>query len=189
MRNCYCITRQGCAAAITTATTNSLKLAAPHCLSVRSLLRLREAAERPGRQLRLRAHIRTRSQMPIPRPVNRWGIPSSRNTMNYGIDRSDGQRAFLRRAARVVRKKIASLCSEGTRHRCPLGSITSFTPREATVIQRPLRIRVLSSLVSGSPLNKKTKQTPGQSGKDGERTAGRDACCQWTAAHASRQAH
>ena len=96
----------------------SLKLAAPRRLSqVRSLLRLRGAAERPGRHLRLRARIRTRSQMPIPQPVNSWGVQSTRNILNYGTDRSDGQRAFLRRAARVVRKKIAGLCPEGTRHR------------------------------------------------------------------------
>ena len=115
--------------------------------------------------------------MPIPRPVNSLGTQSSRNTMIYEIDRSDGQRAFLRRAARVVRKKVASLCPEGTRHRCPLGNITSFAPREATVLQRRLRIRVFPSPVPGLPLNKKIKQnTPWQSGTDGERTSGRDAC-------------
>ena len=166
------------AARITTATTNPSQLAAPHCLSrVRSLLRLREAAERPGRQRRLRAYFTTRSWMPILRPVNSLGTQSSRNTMIYEIDRSDGQRAFLRRAARVVRKKVASLCPEGTRHRRPLGNITSFAPREATVLQRRLRIRVFPSPVPGLPLNKKIKQnTPWQSGTDGERTSGRDAC-------------
>ena len=101
--------------------------------------------------------------------------------MIYEIDRSDGQRAFLRRCARraahVVRKKVASLCPEGTKHRSPLGSITSFAPRESTVIQRRLRIRVFSLPVTGLPLNKKIKQnTPWQSGTDGERTSGRDAC-------------
>ena len=131
-RDSYPTTLTSRAARITTATTNPSQLAAPHCLSrVRSLLRLREAAERPGRQRRLRAYFTTRSWMPIPRPVNSLGTQSSRNTMIYEIDRSDGQRAFLRRAARVVRKKVASLCPEGTRHRCPLGSITSFAPREA----------------------------------------------------------
>jgi hypothetical protein len=111
-----------------------LKLAAQHCLAqVRSLLRLRGAAGRPGRYRRLQAHIKTRSQMPIPRPVNSLGIQSSRNTTNSGIDRFDGQRAFLRRTAREVRNKEAILCPDGTRHRCPLGSITSFALREATV--------------------------------------------------------
>jgi len=166
----------------------SSKLAAPHCLSqVRSLLRLRGAFERPGRQRRLRAHIKTRSRRPIPQPVNSWGVQSARNILNYGTDRSDGQRAFLRRTARVVRKKIAIRCPEGTRHRSPLGSITFFAPREATVIRRPLRICDVSSPVLGSPLNKKTKQnTPWQSGTDGERTSGRDAC--WTAGERARVA-
>ena len=104
------------------------------------------------------------------------GVQSTRNTVIYEIDRSDGQRAFLRRAARVVRKKVASLCPEGTRHRCPLGSITSFAPREATVIQRRLRIPDFSLPVRGLPLNKKIKQNTWQSGTDGERTSGRDAC-------------
>ena len=44
---------------ISTATTNSSQLAAPHCLSrVRSLLGLRGASERPGRQRRLRARLK-----------------------------------------------------------------------------------------------------------------------------------
>ena len=161
-RDSYPTTITSRAARITTATTNPSQLAAPHCLSrVRSLLRLRGAAERPGRQRRLRAHTRQRSRMPITRPVNSRGVQSTWNTMIYEIDRSDGQRAFLRREARVVRKKVASLCPEGTRHRCPLGSITSFAPREATVLpsQRRLRIRVFPSPVPGLPLNKKIKQT------------------------------
>ena len=162
---------------ISTATTNPSQLAAPHCLSrVRSLWRLRGASERPGRQQRLRAHTRERSRMPITRPVNSRGVQSTRNTMIYEIDRSDGQRAFLRRAAHVVRKKVASLCPKGTEHRCPLGSITSFAPRESTVIQRRLRIRVFSLPVPGLPLNKKIKQNTWQSGTDGERTSRRDAC-------------
>ena len=163
---------------ISTATTNLSQLAAPHRLSrVRSLLGLRGASERPGRQRRLRAHTRKRSRMPITRPVNSRGVQSTRNTMIYEIDRSDGQRAFLRRAAHVVRKKVASLCLEGTRHRSPLGSITSFAPRESTVIQRRLRIRDFSLPAPGLPLNRKIKQnTPWQSGTDGERTSGRDAC-------------
>ena len=177
-RDSYPTTPRCRAATINTATTSYLKLAAPHCSSqVRSLLRLRGAAERPGRQRRLRAHFTTRSRMPILRPVNSLGTQSSQKTRIYEIERSDGQRAILRRAAHVVRKKIASLCPEGTRHRSPLGNITSFAPRESTVIQRRLRIRVLSLPVPGGlPLNKKIKQnTPWQSGTDGERTLGRDA--------------
>ena len=163
---------------ISTATTNSSQLAAPHCLSqVRSLLGLRGASERPGRQRRLRAHTRKRSRMPITRPVNSRGVQSTRNTVIYEIDRSDGQRAFLRRAAHVVWKKVAGLCPEGTKHRSPLGSLTSFAPCESTVIQRRLRIRVFSLPVSGLPLiNKKIKQNTWQSGTDGERTSRRDAC-------------
>ena len=178
MRSCYCTHETSRAARIYTATTNFSKLAAPHCLPrVRSLLRLREAAERPGRQRRLRAHTSKRLRMPITRPVNSRGVQSTRNILISGIDRSDGQRAFLRRAAHVVRKKVASLCPEGTKHRSPLGSFTSFAPRESTVIQRRLRIRVFSLPVTGLPRNKKIKQnTPWQSGTDGERTSGRDAC-------------
>ena len=161
---------------ISTATTNSSQLAAPHCLSrVRSLWGLRGASERPGRQRRLRAHTRERSRMPITRPVNSRGVQSTRNTVIYEIDRSDGQRAFLRRAAHVVRKKVAGLCPEGTKHRSPLGSLTSFAPRESTVIQRRLRIRVFSLPVSGLP-PKKINQNTWQSGTDGERTSRRDAC-------------
>ena len=176
-RDSYPTTLTSRAARITTATTNPSQLAAPHCLSrVRSLLRLRGASERPGRQRRLRAHTRKRSRMPITRPVNSRDVQSTRNTVIYEIDRSDGQRAFLRRAAHVVRKKVAGLCPEGTKHRSPLGSLTSFAPRESTVIQRRLRIRVFSLPVSGLPLNKKIKQNTWQSGTDGERTSRRDAC-------------
>ena len=172
-RDNYPPQKGGSAATINTATTSYLKLAAPHCSSqVRSLLRLRGAAERPGRHLRLRAHLTARSLMPIPRPVNSLGTQLSQNTMIYEMVRSDGQRAFLRRAAHVVRKKIASLCPEGTRHRCSLGTITSFAPRESTVFQRRLRIRVCSSPVPGLPLNKKIKQNT----ETGERTSRRDAC-------------
>jgi hypothetical protein len=133
-----------------------LKLAPPHRLpQVRSLLRLRRAAGRPGRNRRLRAQTETRSQMPISRPVNSRSIQSSRNTTNSGIDRFDSQRTFLRRTAHEVRNKKAILCPDGTRHRCPLGSITSFAPREATVTQRRLRIPDFSSPVRGLPLKKK----------------------------------
>jgi hypothetical protein len=153
-----------------------LKLAAQHCLShVRSLLRLRRAAGRPGRNRRLRAQTETRSRMPIFRLVNSWGNQLSRNTTNSGIDRFDGQRAFLRRAVREVRNKEAVLRPDGTRHRCSLGSITSFAPREATVTQR--RLRIPDSLpVRGLPLNKKTRKNSLQFGSDGNGTSGRAAC-------------
>jgi hypothetical protein len=153
-----------------------LKLAAQHCLShVRSLLRLRRAAGRPGRNRRLRAQTETRSRMPIFRLVNSWGNQLSRNTTNSGIDRFDGQRAFLRRAVREVRNKEAVLRPDGTRHRCSLGSITSFAPREATVTQR--RLRIPDSLpVRGLPLNKKTRKNSLQFGPDGNGTSGRAAC-------------
>ena len=165
------------AATENTATTSFSKLAAQHCSpQIRSCLRLRVAAAQPGRDNSLRAHTETRAQMPILRQVNSLGIQSSRNTMNSGIDRFDGQRAFLRHAEREVRDKIAILCPDGTYHRCPLGSITGFAPREATVTQRPLRIRGFSSPVMGLPLNKKTSQTTLQSGTDGNGTSGRAAC-------------
>jgi hypothetical protein len=154
-----------------------LKLAAQHCLShVRSLLRLRGAAGRPGRNRRLRAQTETRSRMPTLRLVNSWGNQLSRNATNSGIDRFDGQRAFLRRAVREVRNKEAVLCLDGTRHRCPLSNITSFAPREATVTQRRLRIPDSSLPVRGLPLNKKTRQNTLQSGPDGYGTSGRAAC-------------
>ena len=153
-----------------------LKLAPQHCLSrVRSLLRLRGAAGRPGRNRRLRAQTETRSRMPILRLVSSWVTQLSRNTTNSGIDRFDGQRAFLRRTVREVRNKEAVLCPDGTRHRCPLGSITSFASLEATVTQR-LRIPDLSLPVRGLPLNKKTRQNTLQSGPDGHGTSGRAAC-------------
>jgi hypothetical protein len=154
-----------------------LKLAAQHCLShVRSLLRLRGAAGRPGRNRRLRAQTETRSQMPIIRLVNSWGNQLSRNATNSGIDRFDGQRAFLRRAVREVRNKEAVLCPDGTRHRCPLGSITSFAPLEATVTQRRLHSEPLITCTGPPPFNKKTRQNTLQSGLDGHGTSGRAAC-------------
>ena len=178
MRNCYCTHETSRAdGRISTATTNPSQLAAPHCLSrVRSLWRLRGASERPGRQQRLRAQTETRSRMPIFRLVNSWGNQLSRNATNSGIDRFDGQRAFLRRAVREVRNKKAVLCPDGTRHRCPLGSITSFAPREATVTQRRLRIPDSSLPVRGLPLNKKTRKNSLQFGPDGNGTSGRAAC-------------
>ena len=148
------VTRIATVAAATenTATIGFSKLAAQHCsLQIRSCLRLRAAAAQPGRDNSLRAHTETRAQMPILRQVNSLGIQPSRNTMNSGIDRFDGQRAFLRHAEREVRDKIAILCPDGTYHRCPLGSITGFAPREATVTQRPLCIRGFSITCNGSP--------------------------------------
>ncbi len=71
--------------------------------------------------------------------------------------------------------KEAVLCPDGTRHQCPLGSITSFAPLEATVTQR-LRIPNLSLPVRGLPPNKKTRQNTLQSGPDGHGTSGRAAC-------------
>jgi hypothetical protein len=174
--NYYCLRKQWFGNHNNPCHYHFLKLAPQHCLSrVRSLLRLRGAAGRPGRNRRLRAQTETRSQMPILRPVNSWGTQLSRNTTNSGIDRFDGQRAFLRRTVREVRNKEAVLCPDGTRHRCPLGSITSFAPLEATVTQR--RLRIPDSLpVRGLPLNKKTSQNSLQSGPDGNGTSGRAAC-------------
>jgi hypothetical protein len=169
--NYYCIRKQWFGNHNNPCHYHFLKLAPQHCLSrVRSLLRLRGAAGRPGRNRRLRAQTETRSRMPIFRLVNSWGNQLSRNTTNSGIDRFDGQRAFLRRAVREVRNKEAVLCLDGTRHRCPLSNITSFAPREATVTQRRLRIPDSSLPVRGLPLNKKTRQT------DGHGTSGRAAC-------------
>jgi hypothetical protein len=174
--NYYCLRKQWFGNHNNPCHYHFLKLAPQHCLSrVRSLLRLRGAAGRPGRNRRLRAQTETRSRMPILRPVNSWGTQLSRNTTNSGIDRFDGQQAFLRRTVREVRNKEAVLCPDGTRHRCPLGSITSFASLEATVTQR-LRIPDLSLPVRGLPLNKKTRQNTLQSGPDGHGTSGRAAC-------------
>jgi hypothetical protein len=151
--NYYCLRKQWFGNHNNPGHYHFLKLAPQHCLSrVRSLLRLRGAAGRPGRNRRLRAQTETRSQMPTLRLVNSWGNQLSRNATNSGIDRFDGQRAFLRRTVREVRSKEAVLCPDGTRHRCPLGSITSFAPREATVTQRRLRIPDSSLPVRGLPL-------------------------------------
>ena len=113
--------------------------------------------------------------MPILRLVNSWGTQLSRNTTNSGIDRFDGQRAFLRRTVREVRNKEAVLCPDGTRHRCPLGSITSFAPLEATVTQR-LHSEPLITCTGPPPFNKKNRQNTLQSGLDGHGTSGRAAC-------------
>ena len=123
-----------------------LKLDAQHCLShIRSLLRLRGAAGRPGRHRRLRARTETRMQMPILRPVNSWGIRSARNIMNYAIDRFDTRRAIPRRALRAPPRKIGISRHQGTSHRCSLGSITR------SMLRRPVQPghepRMLSSLL------------------------------------------
>ena len=118
---------------ISTATTNSSQLAAPHCLSrVRSLLGLRGASERPGRQRRLRAHTRKRSRMPITRPVNSRGVQSTQNILILGVDQTDTRRAIPRRKWRTLRRNVGILPQKGTAQRRPLGSITRFTPRRAT---------------------------------------------------------
>ena len=141
MKNCYCTDETSRAARITTATTNPSQLAAPHCLSrVRSLLRLRGAAERPGRQRRLRAHTRQRSRMPITRPVNSRGVQSARNILISGIDQIDMERAIPRRVRRTLRRKVGILPQEDTRQRRPLGSITRLTPRRATRPGHELRM-------------------------------------------------
>ena len=111
-----------------------LKLAPQHCLSrVRSLLRLRGAAGRPGRHTRLRAHLETRSHMPILRPVNSRGIRLTRNIMNYEIDRFATRRTIPRRAMRTPPGKIGIPRHEDTSQRCSLGSITRF------MLRRPVR--------------------------------------------------
>ena len=175
--NYYCLRKQWFGNHNNPCHYHFLKLAPQHCLSrVRSLLRLRGAAGRPGRNRRLRAQTETRSRMPILRLVNSWGTQLSRNTTNSGIDRFDGQRAFLRRTVREVRNKEAVLCPDGTRHRCPLGSITSFAPLEATVTQRRLHSEPLITCTGPPPFNKKTRQNTLQSGLDGHGTSGRAAC-------------
>ena len=175
--NYYCLEEHVAGIHYTNCHNQVLKLAAQHCLShVRSLIRLRGAAGRPGRNRRLRAQTETRSQRPILRPVNSWGNQLSRNAMNSGIDRFDGQRAFLRRAVREVRNKKAVLCPDGTRHGCSLGSITSFAPLEATVTQRRLHSEPLITCTGPPPFNKKTRQNTLQSGLDGHGTSGRAAC-------------
>ena len=126
---------------ISTATTNPSQLAAPHCLSrVRSLLGLRGASERPGRQRRLRAHTRKRSRMPITRPVNSRGVQSTQNILIYGIDQIDTRRAIPGRKWRTLRRNVGILPQKGTAQRRPLGSITRFTPRRATQPGHELRM-------------------------------------------------
>ena len=112
-------------------------------------IRLQRDEARARRHSRLRACIQSPSQIPILAPVNTSEAQVSQNTTNSTSGRIDGLRALQRRAARERRRKVAVLCPEGTRHRCSLGSITRFTPREATVTRRPLRIRVDSSPARG----------------------------------------
>jgi len=145
----YPPTRGGSAATINTATTSYLKLAAPHCSSqVRSLLRLRGAAERPGRHPRLRAHFTTRSRMPILRPVNSLGTQLSQNIMNYGIDLIVTRRAIPRWERSTPLRKIGIPRQEHTRRRSPLGSITRFRPQRAA---RPGRRPRMPSTFVGLP--------------------------------------
>ena len=133
VRNYYCTDEASRAARIATATTNPSQLAAPHCLSrVRSLLGLRGASERPGRQRRLRAHTRKRSRMPITRPVNSRGVQSTQNILIFGIDQTDTRRAIPRRKWRTLRRNVGILPQKGTAQQRPLGSITRFPPRRAT---------------------------------------------------------
>jgi len=126
-----------------------LKLAPQHCLSrIRSLLRLRGAAGRPGRHTRLRAHLETRSQMPILRLVNSRGIRLTRNIMNYEIDRFATRRTIPRRAMRTPPGKIGIPRHEDTSRRCSLGSITRSMLRRPARPGHELR---MSSLLLGLP--------------------------------------
>ena len=126
-----------------------LKLAPQHCLSrVRSLLRLRGAARRPGRHTRLRAHLETRSQMPTLRLVNSRGIRLTRNIMNYEIDRFATRRTIPRRAMRTPPGKIGIPRHEDTSRRCSLGSITRSMLRRPARPGHELR---MSSLLLGLP--------------------------------------
>ena len=137
------VTRIATVAAATenTATIGFSKLAALHCLPhARSVLRRREAAGRPGRHRRLRAHNETRSQMPIPRPVNSRGIRSMRHIMNYDIDRIDVFREIPRNGARTPHEKIGILDLGCKTQRWLLGDITRSAPRRATRPGRGLRI-------------------------------------------------
>ena len=132
--NTYCLEEQWFGNHFNPCYNHFLKLAPQHCLPrVRSFLRLRGAAGRPGRNRRLRAHLETRSQMPILRPVNSRGIRSARNIMNYEIDRFDTRRTISRRAMRTPPGKIGISCHQDTGQRCLLGSITR------SMLRRPVR--------------------------------------------------
>ena len=121
------------AATINTAPTSYSKLAAQRGFSqVRSPLRPQEAAERPGRQRRPRAHMKARSKMPIPRPFNSWSIRSARYNTNFVIDLFDMRRAIPRWQQRTIRRKVGILPQEDTGQRCLLSSITRSMPRRAT---------------------------------------------------------
>ena len=147
--NYYCLYEHVAGIHYTNCHNRVLKLDAQHCLShIRSLLRLRGAAGRPGRNRRLRAQTETRMQMPILRPVNSLGIRSARNIMNYAISRFDIRRTIPRRAIRAPPGKIGISRHQGTSHRCSLGSITR------SMLRRPVRpgyeLRI-SSLLLGLP--------------------------------------
>jgi len=147
--NYYCIRKQWFGNHNNPCHYHFLKLAPQHCLSrVRSLLRLRGAAGRPGRNRRLRAQIETRSQRPILRPVNSWGIRSARNIMNYEIDRFDTRRTISRRAMRTPPGKIGIPRHQDTSQRCSLGSITRSMPRRPVRPGHELR---MSSTFLGLP--------------------------------------
>jgi hypothetical protein len=144
--NYYCLYEHVAGIHYTNCHNRVLKLDAQHCLShIRSLLRLRGAAGRPGRNRRLRAQTETRMQMPILRPVNSLGIRSARNIMNYAISRFDIRRTIPRRAIRAPPGKIGISRHRGTSHRCSLGSITR------SMLRRPVRpgyeLRISSSLL------------------------------------------
>ena len=147
--NYYCLRKQWFGNHNNPCHYHFLKLAPQHCLSrVRSLLRLRGAAGRPGRNRRLRAQIETRSQRPILRPVNSWGIRSARNIMNYEIDRFDTRRTISRRAMRTPPGKIGIPRHQDTSQRCSLGSITRSMPRRPVRPGHELR---MSSTFLGLP--------------------------------------
>ena len=134
-----------------TATIGFSKLAALHCLPhARSVLRRREAAGRPGRHRRLRAHNETRSQMPIPRPGNSRGIRSLRNIMNSEIDRIGDHREIPRIGARTPREKFGILDLGGKTQQWLLGNITSAAPRRATRPGHGLRMPII---IGVSPLS------------------------------------
>jgi hypothetical protein len=113
--NNYCLEEQWLGNHINPCHILFLKPAPQQCLSrVRSPLRLRGASGRAGRYRRLRAHLKTRSRMPILRPVNSRGIRSARNIMNYEIVRLDTRRTTSQRAMRTLLGKIGIPCHQDT---------------------------------------------------------------------------
>jgi hypothetical protein len=99
--------------------------------------RLRGAMLRSRRYRRLRAHVQSLSQMPIPAPVNTPGGQVSRNITNSGTGRPDGLRAPLRRTVCTDRRKIAFSSTEGPMQWL-LGIITENAPRKVTGPRRRL---------------------------------------------------